>query len=152
MTDTKRVLPYGCTPEQREVFLENLINTGNVTKSALNAGIRKSVVYAMRRDDPEFAARWEAALAPHAATPAKFDAFLDHLDSTHCVASSARAAGLTKYSVYARRETDALFAELWDDILVSVPAHVLNPSLVGHPFLVPNLNTTIGGTTRHRRR
>ena len=58
-----RPLPFGATPEQREAFLLNLADTGNVTKSALNAGIAKSIVYRMRKDDREFAARWEEALA-----------------------------------------------------------------------------------------
>lgn len=47
----------------REVFLDNLEDTGFVLQSAKLAGISHTHVYRERRNDPEFAARWDAALA-----------------------------------------------------------------------------------------
>lgn len=44
-------------------FLEALAETSNVTAAAETAGVQLGSIYRMRRDDPEFARRWYAALA-----------------------------------------------------------------------------------------
>jgi hypothetical protein len=46
----------------REVFLERLAETSNVTASCEWAHIGTSQVYASRRAEPEFARKWQAAL------------------------------------------------------------------------------------------
>ena len=46
----------------REVFLEKLAETSNVSASAAWAHVTTSQVYASRRGEPEFARRWQAAL------------------------------------------------------------------------------------------
>ncbi len=46
----------------REVFLEKLAETSNVTASALWANVTTNQVYASRRGEPEFARKWMAAL------------------------------------------------------------------------------------------
>lgn len=51
------------TPLQwRSAFLDALAETSNVTASAERANVKPRVVYALRRENPEFAARWRAAL------------------------------------------------------------------------------------------
>ena len=63
MTDTKRNLPHGATPEQLEMFLERLMDIGaTVVSCAKAAGISKRIVYELRRIDPRFAYRWEVAV------------------------------------------------------------------------------------------
>lgn len=47
----------------RARFLDALVETSNVSASALRAGIPLRTVYKARRNDPAFAARWRAALA-----------------------------------------------------------------------------------------
>lgn len=47
----------------RTRFLDNLVATSNITAAAKEASISPSRAYRMRRDDPEFAAKWQAALA-----------------------------------------------------------------------------------------
>lgn len=46
----------------REVFLEKLAETSNVSASAEWANVTTSQVYASRRGEPEFARKWMAAL------------------------------------------------------------------------------------------
>ena len=46
----------------REVFLEKLAETSNVTASAEWANVTTAQVYASRRGEPEFARKWMAAL------------------------------------------------------------------------------------------
>lgn len=51
------------TPLQwRSAFLDALAETSNVTASADRAGIKPRVAYELRRENPEFAAKWRAAL------------------------------------------------------------------------------------------
>jgi hypothetical protein len=47
---------------RREVFLEKLAETSNVTASAEWANVTTAQVYASRRGEPEFARKWMAAL------------------------------------------------------------------------------------------
>lgn len=47
----------------RAAFLDHLAGTCNVEQSAAAAGVCKTSVYAIRRRDPDFAAKWEEALA-----------------------------------------------------------------------------------------
>lgn len=49
-------------PEQREVFLTHLIMTCNVTGAAAKLGLRTWGAYKWRNKDPEFRARWDAAI------------------------------------------------------------------------------------------
>jgi hypothetical protein len=46
----------------RELFLDALAETSNVTAAATAAGATTSLVYRFRRGDPAFAARWRMAL------------------------------------------------------------------------------------------
>lgn len=46
-----------------EVFLEELAATSNVTAAAATADLTKSTIYKLRREDPDFARQWYAALA-----------------------------------------------------------------------------------------
>jgi hypothetical protein len=46
----------------RLIFFRQLAETSNVSASADDAGISASHAYKVRREDPEFAARWRAAL------------------------------------------------------------------------------------------
>ena len=46
----------------RQVFLEKLAETSNVTAAAKWAHVATSQVYASRRGEPEFARKWQAAL------------------------------------------------------------------------------------------
>lgn len=43
-------------------FLATLAETSNVTAAADHAGVTKAHVYKLRREDPEFARKWQAAL------------------------------------------------------------------------------------------
>jgi len=52
----------GWTEARRQLFLDHLAATCNVTASATAAGLYWSGAYAWRRKDPEFAAQWQAAL------------------------------------------------------------------------------------------
>jgi hypothetical protein len=51
------------TPEKRAAFLSALADCGNVADAARQAGIARNALYLWKRDDPAFAADWEAALA-----------------------------------------------------------------------------------------
>lgn len=46
----------------RGVFLDFLAETSNVTKAAKEAGVNPSRAYKIRREEPEFAKLWRAAL------------------------------------------------------------------------------------------
>ena len=46
----------------RVLFLDHLAETSNVTESAAKAGISPSRAYKVRREEPEFARNWLAAL------------------------------------------------------------------------------------------
>ncbi|MEM7780297.1 MAG: hypothetical protein AAF697_07910 [Pseudomonadota bacterium] len=48
--------------QKRELFLAHLAESSNVTRSAENADINPSTAYRARREDPEFARQWLAAL------------------------------------------------------------------------------------------
>lgn len=50
------------TPKKRELFLDMLAETGNVTKACASADIGHTTVYQWRKDDPEFAEQWDRAL------------------------------------------------------------------------------------------
>jgi len=54
--------PGGWTKRRRRIFLDHLAATCNVTASAVAAGLHWSGAYSLRRNDPEFAAQWQAAL------------------------------------------------------------------------------------------
>ncbi len=49
-------------PHWRGVFLDFLAETSNVTKAAKKAEINPSRAYKVRREEPEFAKQWRAAL------------------------------------------------------------------------------------------
>lgn len=46
----------------REEFIERLMETGNVSRSASALGVNRLTVYRWRDEDPEFAHAWDAAL------------------------------------------------------------------------------------------
>lgn len=46
----------------RGYFLQALAETSNVTAAAAKAGVSPSRAYKLRRDNPDFAAQWQAAL------------------------------------------------------------------------------------------
>lgn len=50
------------TPEKRTAFLGALANTGNVTRAAQAAGMERTYMYVLRREDPEFAKDWDDAI------------------------------------------------------------------------------------------
>lgn len=50
------------TPHWRKDFFEALAATSNVAASAARANVPAATVYRFRREDPEFAAKWLAAL------------------------------------------------------------------------------------------
>lgn len=52
----------GLNRHWRGLFLDHLAETSNVTKSASLAGINPSRAYKVRREEPEFAKQWLAAL------------------------------------------------------------------------------------------
>lgn len=58
-----RAAARGFTDRAREVFLDALSRTGNITKSAADAEVDRRTVYHHRESDPEFAAAWDDALA-----------------------------------------------------------------------------------------
>lgn len=63
---TKRTREDGDNPgtgHWRVYFLEHLIETSNITASALYAKTVPSRAYRTRKQDPKFAAQWDAALA-----------------------------------------------------------------------------------------
>jgi hypothetical protein len=49
------------TPERDNTFFEEFGRTANVSAAAILAGYSRTSVYEYRRDDPEFAKRWENA-------------------------------------------------------------------------------------------
>jgi hypothetical protein len=51
-------LPVAC----RDRFVESLMETGNVSRSALAAGVNRLTAYRWRDGDPEFALAWDLAL------------------------------------------------------------------------------------------
>lgn len=51
-----------CTPEKRELFLQHLAETGNVTESAEVSGHCRRSWYNLKDSDPEFSAAWDEAL------------------------------------------------------------------------------------------
>jgi hypothetical protein len=50
------------TAKKRQLFLEVLAKTGNVSQAAEAIGVRRQTAYEHRAADPEFAKAWEAAL------------------------------------------------------------------------------------------
>lgn len=50
------------TLNTREAFIAALTESGNVTKSCQMVGIGRMTAYDWRREDPDFAAAWDAAL------------------------------------------------------------------------------------------
>ena len=52
----------GLNPHWRSLFLDFLAESSNVSQSAQKAGINPSRAYKVRREEPEFAAAWLAAL------------------------------------------------------------------------------------------
>jgi hypothetical protein len=46
----------------RDRFVESLMETGNVSRSALAAGVNRLTAYRWREDDPEFARAWDLAV------------------------------------------------------------------------------------------
>lgn len=54
--------PDHVNKQWRATFLDHLAETSNVTASAAEAGISPSRAYKVRREDPEFARLWLAAL------------------------------------------------------------------------------------------
>ena len=65
-TQTDRAAPrrrrFGAPKNWRQTFLANLADTSNVSAAAEAADISLSWVYKTRREDPEFARHWFAAL------------------------------------------------------------------------------------------
>lgn len=53
----------GWTAARRQIFLDHLASSGNVTASAEAAGIKERSAYGLRLRDAEFAAKWQSALA-----------------------------------------------------------------------------------------
>lgn len=51
------------TPEKRSAFLSALAECGNVADAARLAQVARNALYLWKKDDPDFAAEWEAALA-----------------------------------------------------------------------------------------
>jgi hypothetical protein len=51
------------TPHWRKTFIEALAETSNVTASAERANVPTRTVYKLRREDRDFASKWQAALA-----------------------------------------------------------------------------------------
>lgn len=49
------------TPEKRELFLNNLCETGNVSMAAISAAIPRRILYFWRDADAEFAQEWDKA-------------------------------------------------------------------------------------------
>lgn len=49
-------------PDWRDLFLDLLAETSNVSESARRAGIHPSRAYRIRREEPEFARQWLGAL------------------------------------------------------------------------------------------
>ena len=56
------------TNDRIDRFFANLARTDHVTESAATSGIDRAVLYKRRREDPEFAARWDAAREAYADT------------------------------------------------------------------------------------
>lgn len=50
------------TPEKREIFLEHLAATGNVSESAEVSGYGRRAWYSLKDSDPEFSVAWDEAL------------------------------------------------------------------------------------------
>lgn len=50
------------TPKKIEKFLATLSVCGNVTRSALEAGLNRTTLYRKRSEDKDFAREWETAL------------------------------------------------------------------------------------------
>ena len=50
-------------PEWPEYFLIALEDDPNICRAATKAGVSRATVYNLRRDSPEFAARWDDAIA-----------------------------------------------------------------------------------------
>ncbi|MBX9947402.1 MAG: helix-turn-helix domain containing protein, partial [Reyranella sp.] len=51
---------------QRTAFLRHLRQCGTVAEAAARAGVNRGSLYRWRAKDPDFAARWAAAIARHA--------------------------------------------------------------------------------------
>lgn len=63
---TRRMREEGDNPGDRHWrtrFLDHLVATSNITAAAKEANISPSRAYRMRRSDPDFAAKWQEALA-----------------------------------------------------------------------------------------
>ena len=61
--ETRKVRHRRCGARWREHFLEYLAETSNISASANRAGVPTSRLYRERRQDPQFARDWLAALA-----------------------------------------------------------------------------------------
>lgn len=110
-----------------EPFLAALERWGNVGRAAKAAGITKSPAYRIRKRDPEFARRWDAALkeAGAARCRAAKDGevlpmayhwerdFLEALAETSNVTAAAARAMVSTREVYATRRTNTAFADKW---------------------------------------
>ena len=62
-TDSTGRRLYNAPKNWPDIFINELAETSNVKAAADAASVSQSLVYKKRRDDPEFASRWYAALA-----------------------------------------------------------------------------------------
>jgi hypothetical protein len=75
----------------------------------------------------------------HGCTPEQRETFLANLADTGVVTKSARAAELSKATVYAMRRVDEDFAKRWDEALNVLPSRVLDAvveeAIEGEPIM-----------------
>lgn len=87
-------------------FLATLTETGSIKAAAVAAGVDKSTPSRRRRDDSEFAARWDAALAAWPG-PSWWVKLIEVLRETGDPAAAARAADKSKNTVQTRKRIGA---------------------------------------------
>ncbi|PIW54938.1 MAG: hypothetical protein COW16_08485 [Sphingomonadales bacterium CG12_big_fil_rev_8_21_14_0_65_65_10] len=110
-----------------EPFLAALARWGNIGRAAKAAGITKSPAYRIRKRDPEFARRWDAALRDAGAAKCRAAKqgevlpmayhwerdFMQALAETSNVSAAAARAMVSTREVYDERRRNSAFAAKW---------------------------------------
>jgi hypothetical protein len=96
-------------------FLTALEESGNVTLARETAGLGKERVYRLRRNDPEFAARWRAALAAFRERAERWDGIdLEALERDGLTVKRGRGGEMQIYAAHplawTKRREDCFFA------------------------------------------
>ena len=103
-------MPKRPSKDWHDPFVKDLAKTRNVDKAAASVCIKRATAYTHYRQDPAFAAHWDAALKWQTA-------FLESLSLSGNITLGARSVGLSWRAACGAREQDPEIAAEWDAAL-----------------------------------